>query len=104
MKQSRFSPLVYLLLGASLFVSTVLADPPPRVDAQQPSPSATPSAQPDQRLVTRLRQQSTGQVELAYHRETGKVRFVGTRQGQPISRSTRAAVNASAEEAARLHG
>jgi hypothetical protein len=55
----------------------------------------------DQGLVRRLSQEANGQVTIEYHRETGKVRFVGTRPGQPIARAAGVSAAASPVDAAR---
>jgi Zn-dependent metalloprotease len=61
--------------------------------------SAQPTAPPD--LVASLSAQAGGQVRVAYHRETGKVRFLGTEVGRPVPRPAGLSAGATPEHAAR---
>ena len=64
----------------------------------QPTFSA-PAATPD--LLRSLRQQSDSTIQVDYHAETGKVRFLRTDSGHPIARPSQLAAGATAEQAAR---
>src|SRR5215212_6799176 len=64
----------------------------------QPTFSA-PAAIPN--LLRLLRQQSDSNIQVAYHGETGKVRFLRTDTGHPIARPAQLATNATPEQAAR---
>ena len=60
----------------------------------QPTLSA-PQAIPDQ--LRSLRQQSDSAIQVAYHGETGKVRFLRADAGHSIARPPQLAANATAE-------
>ncbi len=83
----RILPVLALLylLGGSL------------VAAQDGTPSPSiPAAQAS--LVTTLQQSG---ATISYHAQTGKVRFIGTEVGRPISQPTALSATASREDAAR---
>jgi Zn-dependent metalloprotease len=61
--------------------------------------SAQPTPPPD--LVASLSAQAGGQVRVAYHSETGKVRFLGTEVGHPVPRPAGLSAGATPEQAAR---
>jgi Zn-dependent metalloprotease len=52
-------------------------------------------------VLRSLRQQSDGNIQVAYHGETGKVRFLRTESGHPIKRPAQLTANATAEQVAR---
>jgi len=99
-RRRRARVLCMLVLLLSLLVP---AAGPAQVHAQQPPVPPVPPTPPrvDQGLVRQLSQEGNGQVKIEHHRETGKVRFVGTNPGQPIARSARVATGASPVDAAR---
>lgn len=53
------------------------------------------------RLISQLRQQSGGNLQLDYHRETGAVRFLATDAAHPIARAASLGATATAEQASR---
>jgi bacillolysin len=59
------------------------------------------SSPPPTDLVQTLQDQTDGSVRIAYHEETGKVRFIGTDPSHPIPQPIKISDNASPEEAAR---
>jgi Zn-dependent metalloprotease len=61
--------------------------------------SARPLAAPD--LIAALRAQTGGQIQVAYHHETGKLRFLSTERGRPVPRPATLAPGAAPEHAAR---
>ncbi|MFN8634519.1 MAG: M4 family metallopeptidase [Chloroflexota bacterium] len=92
---------------ALLLLLTLLAQPDGLAQAQQQTPATpTPTPQPsaprvDAGLVRQLQQDGGGQVQIAYHSETGKVRFIGANTpGQPVARA-RVPASAPPEAAAR---
>ncbi len=61
--------------------------------------SAQPNPPPD--LVASLSAQAGAPVRVAYHSETGKVRFIGTEVGHPVPRSAKLSAGVAPEQAAR---
>jgi hypothetical protein len=62
---------------------------------------ARPLAPASERLLARLQQQTADTLQVSYHSETGKVRFIGTAVGHPIPPATRLPEGAAPETAAR---
>ena len=61
----------------------------------------TPTPSVEARLLGQLQAQVGGTATVAYHADTGKVRFLGTQSGHPIPRGDEVPLDASPEAAAR---
>ncbi|MEW5958384.1 MAG: DUF4350 domain-containing protein [Chloroflexota bacterium] len=102
-------PQFYRYLGILAGFLVLLLELP--VSAQGPPPpwrGRTPSAQelpplepPDKGLIERLNQETGGQVRIAYHHQTGRVRFIGASPERTIPQPAILGVDPTPEEAAR---
>ncbi|HEY1013112.1 MAG TPA: hypothetical protein VGE07_10445, partial [Herpetosiphonaceae bacterium] len=73
-----------------------------------PSAAALPAAQAvsatsEQSLLADLNAKTAGHAQVAYHAETGRVRFIGTDLAHPIAPDQAFATSATAEQAARAY-
>ena len=80
--------LLAILLPIINLATPAQAGPPP------PGPSHAT-------LLEQLKRQTQGDLRIAYHAETGKVRFMGTSLDHPMAQPAALAAGASAEQAAR---
>lgn len=78
------------ILAFALAWGVIAQEPPP------PASSPTPQPYLDQTLLDQLGQVTQGRVQVSYHAQTGKVRFIGTDAQHPISQA-----GAQPEQAAR---
>src|SRR5690242_5625367 len=94
---------VRLVLSTFLFAAVGLALLPPAGLAAYRAPAAPAVSAASAPLdpIASLRAQTSDRVRIAYHAETGKVRFIGTDNDHPIARPAMLAPNAAPEQAAR---
>lgn len=86
-------PLLLPIAGSSASAPEELRPP------QEPAPTAPGPT--DATLIDQLQQVTQGQVRLAYHARTGKVRFSGSNLDHPIPQPAKRLEAATAEDAAR---
>jgi Zn-dependent metalloprotease len=66
-----------------------------------PAPAAQPTPPQPADLIASLRAQTGDGLRIAYHAETGKLRFIGAGDGQPLRQPAALAPGATPEQAAR---